>query len=328
MEINKNDLNHGKRMNDTIHKVLIIGSGPAGFTAAIYAARAHLNPVLFEGAEPGGQLTTTVEVENFPGFPEGIDGPQLTELFRNQARRFGAQSHLKEVTKVDFLEKPFKVWTEDQDMHLSHTVIIATGSSYKWLGLKSELKLRGFGVSACATCDGFFFRGKEIAVVGGGDTAMVEALFLSRLGSKVTLIHRRDQFRASKIMADRIINHPKINIKWNCIVEEVLGEPDQAGVTGVRIKNVRTEETEVVSCSGLFVAIGHKPNTDLFDGILDLDKDGYLVTQAGSTNTNIEGVFACGDVQDNTYRQAVIAAGSGAMAAMDAERWLEVCELC
>jgi thioredoxin reductase (NADPH) len=313
---------------DKVHKVLILGSGPAGLTAALYAARAQLKPVVFEGVEPGGQLTTTTEVENYPGFPEGVQGPELMELFRKQAQRFGARTYTQGVTKVDFIEGPFKIWTSDQQIHLSHTVIIATGSSYKWLGLESEQKLLGFGVSACATCDGFFFRGKEIAVVGGGDTAMVEALFLSRLGSKVTLIHRRDQFRASRIMADRVMNHPKINIKLNSIVEEVLGEPDQTGVTGVRIKNVRTEETEVVSCSGFFVAIGHKPNTDLFDGILDLDKNGYLVTKPGSANTNIEGVFACGDVQDDTYRQAVIAAGSGAKAAMDAERWLEACELC
>jgi thioredoxin reductase (NADPH) len=313
---------------DKVHKVLILGSGPAGLTAALYAARAQLKPVVFEGVEPGGQLTTTTEVENYPGFPEGVQGPELMELFRKQAQRFGARTYTQGVTKVDFIEGPFKIWTSDQQIHLSHTVIIATGSSYKWLGLESEQKLLGFGVSACATCDGFFFRGKEIAVVGGGDTAMVEALFLSRLGSKVTLIHRRDQFRASRIMADRVMNHPKINIKLNSIVEEVLGEPDQTGVTGVRIKNVRTEETEVVSCSGFFVAIGHKPNTDLFDGILDLDKNGYLVTKPGSANTNIEGVFACGDVQDDTYRQAVIAAGSGARAAMDAERWLEACELC
>ena len=313
---------------DKVHQVLILGSGPAGLTAALYAARAQLEPVVFEGVEPGGQLTTTTEVENYPGFPEGTQGPELMELFRKQAQRFGARTYTLGVTKVDFIEGPFKIWTSDQQIHLSHTVIIATGSYPKWLGLESEQKLLGFGVSACATCDGFFFRGKDVAVVGGGDTAMVEALFLSRLGSKVTLIHRRDQFRASKIMVDRVMNHPQINIKLNSIVAEVLGEPDQTGVTGVRIKNVRTEETEVVSCSGFFVAIGHKPNTDLFDGILDLDKNGYLVTKPGSANTNIEGVFACGDVQDDTYRQAVIAAGSGARAAMDAERWLEACELC
>jgi len=314
--------------NDKIHKVIILGSGPAGLTAALYAARAQLDPIVIEGREPGGQLTTTDAVENYPGFPEGVQGYELTTLFRKQAQRFGVETHTREVAKVDFLERPFKIWTDDEQMHLTHTTIVATGSSYKWLGLESEQKLRGFGVSACATCDGFFFKGKKIAVVGGGDTAMDEALFLSRLGSKITLIHRRDQFRASKIMADRITNHPKIDIKWNSVIEEILGEPNQTGVTGVRIKNFQTEETEVIPCSGFFVAIGHKPNIDLFRGSLDMDQNGYLVTKPGSTHTNIEGVFACGDVQDNTYRQAVIAAGSGAMAAMDAEHWLEACELC
>jgi len=315
-------------MNDSIHKVLIIGSGPAGLAAAIYTARGQLNPVVFEGLEPGGQLTTTTDVENYPGFAEGIQGPELTELFRKQAQRFGAQTDPRSVVKVDFLERPFKIWTDDQQSHLSHTVIIATGSSYKWLELESERKLRGFGVSACATCDGFFYQGKEIAVVGGGDAAMEEALFLARLGSKITVIHRRDQFRASKILADRVINHPKIEVKWSNVVEEVIGEPDQTGVTGVRIRNVLTEETEVVPCSGFFVAIGHKPNTDLFKGILDLDKSGYIITRPGSTHTSVEGVFASGDVQDTTYRQAVVAAGSGAMAAIDAEQWLESCDLC
>lgn len=248
---------------DKIHKVIVLGSGPAGLTAALYTARAQLNPVVFEGGEPGGQLITTTEVENYPGFPDGVQGPELTELFRKQTQRFGAQTHTKAVAKIDLLDKPFKIWTDDQQMHLSHTVIIATGSSYKWLGLESEQKLRGFGVSACATCDGFFFRGKEITVVGGGDTAMVEALFLSRLGSKVTVIHRRDQFRASKIRE-----------------------------------------------------------------FLHLDVSGYIITEPGSTCTNIEGIFACGDVQDTDYHQAVIAAGSGAMAGMEAERWLEACELC
>ena len=314
--------------DDKIHKVIILGSGPAGLTAALYAARAQLDPIVIEGREPGGQLTTTDAVENYPGFPEGVQGYELTTLFRKQAQRFGVETYTKEVAKVDFLERPFKIWTDDEQMHLTHTTIVATGSSYKWLGLESEQKLRGFGVSACATCDGFFFKGKKIAVVGGGDTAMDEALFLSRLGSKITLIHRRDQFRASKIMADRVTNHPKIDIKWNCVIEEILGEPNQTGVTGVRIKNVQKEETEVIPCSGFFVAIGHKPNVDLFRGSLDMDQNGYLVTKPGSTHTNIEGVFACGDVQDNTYRQAVIAAGSGAMAAMDAEHWLEACELC
>ncbi|MHC4756573.1 MAG: thioredoxin-disulfide reductase [Planctomycetota bacterium] len=313
---------------DKIHKVIILGSGPSGLTAALYAARAQLKPVVFEGVEPGGQLTTTTEVENYPGFPEGIQGPELTELFRKQAQRFGSQTLSRAVAKVDLLERPFKIWTDDQQIHLTHTLIIATGSSYKWLGLESEQKLRGFGVSACATCDGFFFREKEIAVVGGGDTAMDEALFLARLGSKVTLIHRREQFRASKIMADRVMSHPKIEIKWNSSVVEVLGEPDQTGVTGVRIKNFITDETEVLPCSGFFVAIGHKPNSELFLDFLHSDVNGYIITEPASTATNIEGVFACGDVQDNTYRQVVTAAGSGAMAAMDAERWLEACELC
>lgn len=315
-------------MNDRVHKVLIIGSGPAGFAAAIYAARAQLGPVVFEGVEPGGQLITTAEVENFPGFPDGIDGPQLTELFRKQAQRFGVQTHLKVVAKVDFLERPFKVWTEDQQVHLSHTVVVATGSSYKWLGLESEQKLRGFGVSACATCDGSFFQGQEIVVVGGGDTAMEEALFLARLGSKVTVIHRREQFRASKIMAERVMSHPKIEIKWNSEVREVFGEPNQTGVTAARIKNVVTGETEVLPCSGFFVAIGHQPNSAIFREFLHLDVNGYIMTQPGSTHTNIEGVFACGDVRDKTYRQAITAAASGAMAAMDAERWLEACKLC
>lgn len=315
-------------MNDEVHKVIIVGSGPAGLTAAIYAARAQLDPVVFEGIEPGGQLTTTTEVENYPGFHEGIQGPELTEHFRKQAQRFGAQIHGRVVEKVEFLERPFKIWTDDKQMHQAHTVIIATGASYKWLGLDSERKLRGFGVSACATCDGFFSRDKEIVVAGGGDTAMEEALFLSRLGSKVTIIHRRDQFRASKIMIDRVVGHPKIEVKWNRVVEEVLGEPDQTGVTGVRIKNILTGETEVVPCHGFFVAIGRTPNTDKFKGILDIDKNAYLVTKTRSTHTSIEGIFACGDVQDNTYRQAVTAAGTGAMAAMDAEHWLEACELC
>lgn len=315
-------------MNDTINKVLILGSGPAGLTAALYAARAQLSPVVFEGVEPGGQLTTTTEVENYPGFPEGVQGPELTELFRKQAQRFGTRTYTRTVSKVDFIDRPFKIWTDDQQIHLSHTVIIATGSSYKWLGLESEQKLLGFGVSACATCDGFFFRGKEIAVVGGGDTAMVEALFLSRLGSKVTLIHRRDRFRASKIMADRVMNHPKIDIKWNSVVEEILGEPHQTGVSGVRIKNILSGEMQVLACSGLFVAIGHQPNSEVFQEFLHLDVNGYIITEPGSTCTNIEGVFACGDVQDTEYHQAIVAAGSGAMAAMKAEHWLEACELC
>ena len=310
-------------MNAGVHQVLIIGSGPAGLTAAIYAARAQLNPVVFEGVEPGGQLFGTTDVENFPGFPEGIRGPELMELMHKQAERFGAGIMRRSVDKVDFLERPFKIWTDDQQLWRSHAVIIATGSSHKWLGLDSEQKLRGHGVSACATCDGYFFRDREIVVVGGGDSAMEEALFLARLGSKVTVIHRRNQFRASKIMGDRVMSHPKIGVKWNSVVEEVLGD-ETTGVSGARIRNVVTGEGEVVPCAGFFIAIGSRPNTGIFEGILDMDRNGYLVTEPGSTRTSIEGVFACGEAQDKTYRQAVTSAGTGAMAAMDAEQWLEV----
>ncbi len=313
-------------MND-IHKILIIGSGPAGLTAAIYAARALLAPLVFSGLDQGGQLTTTMEVENFPGFPEGVRGPDLMESFRTQASRFGAREIPTTVERVDLLERPFRIWTADQSLYRSHAVIIATGSSYKWLGLDSEQKLRGHGVSACATCDGYFFRDKEIIVVGGGDTAMEESLFLARLVSKVTVVHRRNQFRASKIMGDRVMKHPRINIKWNSMVEEILGDPDTTGVTGARIRNVLTKETEVIPCSGLFTAIGRHPNTALFNGLLDIDKNGYIVTRCGSTATSIEGVFACGEAQDKTYRQAITSAASGAMAAMDAERWLEEIEI-
>lgn len=311
-------------MNETVNKVIIIGSGPAGLTAAIYAARAQLDPLVIEGMEPGGQLLGTTEVENFPGFPGGIRGPELMERMRRQAQHFGSRLISRTVQKVDFVERPFSIWTDDQQLHRAYSVIVATGSSYKWLGLDSEQKLRGHGVSACATCDGYFFRGKEIIVVGGGDSAMEEALFLSRLGSGVTVIHRRNQFRASKIMADRVMNHPKIRIRWNSVVEEVIGEPETTGVTGARIRDVVTGEESVIPCSGFFVAIGRKPNTEIFEGILDIDRNGYLVTEPGSTRTSIEGVFACGEVQDKTYRQAVTSAGTGAMAAMDAEQWLEV----
>ncbi len=311
-------------MDDTAHKVLIIGSGPAGLTAAIYAARAQSRPVVFEGVEAGGQLLTTSDVENFPGFPEGITGPELMQRMRRQAERFGTRLVPRTVERVDLLERPFRVWTDDGQMHRSHSVIIATGSSHRWLGLESEQRLRGHGVSACATCDGYFFRGREIVVVGGGDTALEEALFLSHIGSKVTIIHRRGQFRASKIMSDRVLSHPRISVRWDSEVEDILGDPDTSGVTGARIRNVETGGSEVLPCSGFFVAIGRKPNTEIFRGLLDLDKNGYLVTQCGSTKTSIEGVFACGEVQDNKYRQAITSAGSGAMAAMDAEQWLEI----
>jgi thioredoxin reductase (NADPH) len=313
-------------MNDTAHKVIIIGTGPAGLTAAIYAARAQLQPVVFEGLEPGGQLYSTTEIENFPGFPEGTTGPWLMAQMRRQAERFGARIIPKTIAKVAFLERPFSLWTDSDELFRCYSVIIATGSSHKWLGLESEQRLRGRGVSACATCDAYFFRGREVVVVGGGDTAMEEALFLSRVVSKVTVVHRRKQFRASKIMADRVMSHPGIDVKWDCVVEEVLGDPEK-GVTGVRTRNVELGVTETVQCSGLFIAIGRKPNTEIFEGKLDIDKNGYLVTQCGSTRTSVEGVFACGESQDKHYRQAVTSAGSGAMAAMDADRWLEIAEV-
>jgi len=318
----------GDLMTDEIHKTLIIGSGPAGLTAAIYAARAQLAPVVFEGIEAGGQLLTTSDVENYPGFAEAITGPDLMEAMRKQAMRFGAVLIQETVEKVDLLEQPFKVWTDGGEPKTARSIIIATGSSHKWLGLDQELTLRGRGVSACATCDGYFFRDKEVVVVGGGDTAMEEALFLARICSKVTIIHRRNQFRASKIMSDRVVAHPKVTVRWDSIVTAIHGDAETTGVTGVEIQNRRSGATETVECSGVFIAIGRKPNTDLFEGILDRDRNGYLVTAPGSTRTSIEGVFACGEVQDNIYRQAITSAASGAKAAMDAERWLELCGYC
>jgi len=313
-------------MTDTVHKVLIIGSGPAGLTAAIYTARALLNPIIVEGTEPGGQLLNTMDVENYPGFPDGVKGTELMESIRRQAQHFGVEIFSKTVENVDFLERPFRIRTSDNHLYRCHAVIIATGSSHKWLWIDSEQKLKGRGVSACATCDGYFFRDKRIAVVGGGDTAMEEALFLARLASKVTIIHRRSQFRASKIMSDRVLKHAKIEVKWNSVVNEVLGDIE-TGVSGVHIKNVVEGSEEVILCSGLFIAIGRNPNTAIFERILDIDKNGYLVTKPGSTATSIEGVFACGEVQDKNYRQAITSAGSGAMAAIDVERWLAVTEV-
>jgi thioredoxin reductase (NADPH) len=302
------------------HKVVIIGSGPAGYTAAVYAGRANLEPILFAGLQPGGQLTITSDVENYPPFPEGILGPELMERFRAHAARFSKQIIDAEVSKVDLSRRPFVV-THDEGTMEAQSIIIATGASAKWLGLPSERLLRGRGVSACATCDGFFFRGKEVAVIGGGDTAMEEATFLTKFASRVHVIHRRDTLRASQIMQERALQNPKIAFVWNSGVEAVLGSVD-TGVTGVRVKNLQTGALTDIPLQGFFVAIGHEPNTALFRGQLDMDDHGYIKTVPGTTRTSIPGVFACGDVQDSVYRQAVTAAGSGCMAAIDAERWL------
>ncbi len=306
------------------HKIIIIGSGPAGLTAALYTARAGLAPLVLEGLQPGGQLTTTTDVENFPGFPEGIMGPELMDKMREQAKRFGAVCEFETVSSVDFKQRPFKVST-DEVTHTADTVIIATGASAKWIGLSSEQALIGHGVSSCATCDGFFFRGKEIAVVGGGDTAMEEATFLTRFASKVTVIHRRDELRASKIMQERAFSNSKISFIWDTAVEEVEGSKD-TGVTGLKLKNLKTGEASQFKTEGLFVAIGHKPNTEVFKGQVELDAGGYVVVKPGTVSTDVEGVYACGDVQDHRYRQAVTAAGTGCMAAMDAEKYLEALE--
>ena len=305
-------------------KVIIIGSGPAGLTAATYAARANLKPLVFEGSQPGGQLTITTDVENYPGFPDGILGPDLMDKFRDQAKRFGAECHFKHVTKVDLSDHPFKVWVADET-YTSDTIIIATGATARLLGLESETRLMGHGVSACATCDGFFFKDKKVLVIGGGDSAMEEANFLTKFAAEVQIAHRRDALRASKIMQDRIMNNPKITIQWNTVLEEIEGN-EEDGVSGVNLRDTRTDEVRQDPCDGVFLAIGHVPNTELFDAVLDLDDQKYIRTVDASSRTSIAGVFACGDVQDHVYRQAITAAGTGCMAAMDAEKYLESLE--
>jgi thioredoxin reductase (NADPH) len=303
------------------YRVIILGSGAAGLTAAIYAARANLRPLVIEGPQPGGQLTITTDVENYPGFPNGIMGPEMMEEFKKQAARFGTEIIFGEVISANLKRRPFQL-VVGKENYSADALIVATGASAKLLGLPSEMKLMGHGVSACATCDGFFFRDKELVVVGGGDTAIEEATFLTKFASKVTLVHRRDKLRASKIMQERAEKNPKISFVWDTVVEEVYGDPKAGGVTGVRFKNVKTGKTEDFKTDGLFIAIGHEPNSKLFAGQLELDPTGYILTHDG-TKTNIPGVFACGDVQDHIYRQAVTAAGTGCMAAIDAERFLE-----
>ncbi len=300
-------------------KCLILGSGPAGYTAAIYAARADLKPVIYQGLQPGGQLTITTEVENYPGYPDGVQGPQMMEDFKKQAERFGTDVRWGIATAVDLTQRPFKVTMDEKTEVLAETLIISTGATAKWLGLESEQKFNGFGVSACATCDGFFFKGQTVAVVGGGDTACEEASYLSKLCKKVYLIHRRHELRASKTMQHRVMKAPNIEMVWNSVPKEIVGDKT---VNGVIVQNVLTGEEQRIDIDGFFVAIGHKPNSDIFDGKLKMDDNGYLLTKADSTQTDVPGVFACGDVQDHVYRQAVTAAGSGCMAAIEAERFL------
>jgi thioredoxin reductase (NADPH) len=307
-------------VDQKVENVIIIGSGPAGLTSAVYSARANLQPLMIEGEEAGGQLMLTTDVENYPGFDHGVSGPELVAVMRKQAEKFGTRFLTKNVTKVDFSQRPFKVWV-GQTLYQAKTIIISTGASAKYLGLESERQYMNKGVSACATCDGAFFRNMDVAVVGGGDTAMEEANFLTRFAKKVYIVHRRDSFRASKIMADRALKNPKVEPVWNSEVTQVVG--DDKFVTALKIKNIETGKASDLPVQGLFLAIGHKPNTDLFKGILDMNEVGYLKTKSGSTYTNIDGVFAAGDVQDPVYRQAITAAGTGCMAAIDAERWLE-----
>lgn len=302
-----------------IENVIIIGSGPAGLTAALYTARANLAPLMIEGYETGGQLMTTTEVENYPGFEHGIQGPELMQVMRKQVERFGTRFLTRNVTKVDFSKRPFKIWVESE-LYEANAVIISTGATAKYLGLENEKRLLGRGVSACATCDGAFFKNQPVAVIGGGDTAMEEANFLTRFASKVYVVHRRHEFRASKIMADRVMKNPKVEVIWNSEMVDVLGDK---GVNGIRLKNLETGKESTLDVQGVFVAIGHKPNTDLFKGILKMNEVGYLITENKTTYTSVEGVFAAGDVADPVYRQAITAAGTGCMSAIDAERWLE-----
>ena len=303
------------------HKVIIIGSGPAGYTAAVYAARAMLEPAIIAGLQPGGQLTITTDVENYPGFPE-IQGPELMEKFKEHALKFGTSFYEDTIIDVDFSVRPFKMMGDSGTLYTSDAVIIATGAQAKWIGLPSEEKFQGFGVSACATCDGFFYRGKEVVVVGGGNTAVEEALFLTNFASRVTLVHRRDTLRAEKILQHRLINHEKVEILWDTTLEEILGDENPLGVTGVRLKNVKTGEVYDRETHGVFIAIGHKPSTDVFKGHVDMNEGGYITTPGDSTATNIPGVYAAGDVSDEIWRQAVTAAGLGCMGALEAERYL------
>lgn len=305
--------------NPELIQCLIVGSGPAGYTAAIYAARADLHPVIYQGLQPGGQLTITTEVENYPGYPDGVQGPEMMEDFRKQAERFGTDIRWGLATSVDLSQRPFKVTIDESKQVLAETLIIATGASARWLGLESEKKFNGFGVSACATCDGFFYKGMNVAVVGGGDTACEEASYLAKLAKKVYLIHRRDELRASKAMQHRVMKTPNIEIIWDSVPKEIVGDKT---VNGVILQNVKTGKESRLDIEGFFVAIGHTPNSDIFKGQLDMDENAYIITKPGTTQTNIPGVFAAGDIQDHVYRQAVTAAGSGCMAAIEAERFL------
>ena len=306
------------------HKVIIIGSGPAGFTAAIYTGRSLLDTVIFEGSQPGGQLTITTEVENYPGFPDGVQGPEMMEILRKQAHKFGAKSIYETINKVDFSKRPLLLLTENEKEYTADSVIIATGATARRLHGNGESKYWGYGISACATCDGFFFRNQHVYVIGGGDTAMEEAMYLTHFASKVTVIHRRNELRASKIMAERAKANPKIDWEFNYIVDEFIGKQNNGVpvLTGLKLKNTKTNEYKEVTADGVFYALGHEPNTKIFGDFLEKDENGYLITKPGTTYTNIPGVFACGDVQDSIYKQAVTAAGSGCMAAIDAERWL------